>query len=231
MIIRKPLPSRQHKLVMQTTGQTKINLLFTAHEYMYGQLLQRTSDHQQLGKNNGLRVLMSSPPKNETINPDGRIYEQEYDFSLTFNCSLHPDYHCAVDGDEAVAHFNLASQMEIASAPTVPNRAVTIKAKVAALPSCEKITAEVIRGAEAIPHSSTPKRTIMIERKLDGGFKVAVKVFDVDGQPIRFSLPRLNIEWSKSGGTPETLPFKRESSGSHVFTSTISPNKYRMPGQ
>ena len=63
MIIRKPLPSRQQKLVMQTTGQTKINLLFTAHEYMYGQLLQRTSDHQQLGMNNGLHVLMSSPPK------------------------------------------------------------------------------------------------------------------------------------------------------------------------
>ena len=229
LIIRKPLPSGEQQLVMQVKGDTQININFAAYEYDRNSLRQHTSDYRQLGMN-GLHVLWSNAPKPfETVSPEGKIKEQVFIFRVSFNCSLAPaglsvDYPCAGDGHVAHTILSLSSSIPgLDKAPNIPDRNVNIKARVEALPSCELIKVEVTPDGDEIEH------------KLQSGLIVKILIFDADNQPINVSSPQLNIIWQLTNKMNEQnsweLPFQRQESGSHIFTSIIRSDHFENPGR
>ena len=96
-----------------------------------------------------------------------------------------------------------------------------------ALPSCELIRFEVQPVLRVLEHLSKD------------GVTVAIRIYDVDNQPVNFSLPKLNVYWRMlssrhEDGTPSTdwgVPYKRQQTGSHVFTSAIGADRFVKPGR
>ncbi len=164
----------------------------------------------------------------QQVDLDGLKYRFSEEMSYTLSLQMTSASSFGIDvGDvasdgQSIRHdLSFQSKGDGANPPFTSN--VTIVTHVEALPSCSRSSGKLARPTGAIGAA------LASVSPLNPQLRVEVELLDVDGLPIRTSLPRAVIKW-EDGSKESYFALVRTMKGSQVFIGDVPASSRSSPG-